>query len=136
MSTYLRFRDSELKEWEFVSAVAAEADCGLLLDVNNVYVSAFNHGFEAERYIDAIPADRVYVNNFRHPERPRLLELPRGDGQAFVREMARARATIAGMVPDIAALRTALGTPCDPFASVAFVAAWLRSPARPMPMNY
>jgi len=58
-STYLAFASSTMSEWEFLSRLAEEADCALLLDVNNVYVSAFNHGFEAERYIDAIPADRV-----------------------------------------------------------------------------
>ncbi len=58
-SSYLAFAASTMSEWEFLSRLAEEADCGLLLDVNNVYVSAFNHGFEAERYVDAIPADRV-----------------------------------------------------------------------------
>jgi hypothetical protein len=58
-STYLEFASSTLPEWEFLTRLATEADCGLLLDVNNVYVSAFNHGFSAEEYIDAIPADRV-----------------------------------------------------------------------------
>ena len=58
-STYLEFRDSKIPEWTFLSRLAAESDCGLLLDVNNVYVSSFNHGFDANVYIDAIPADRV-----------------------------------------------------------------------------
>jgi uncharacterized protein (UPF0276 family) len=48
-----------MSEWEFLSRLAEEADCALLLDVNNVYVSAFNHGFDPEAYVDAIPADRV-----------------------------------------------------------------------------
>jgi uncharacterized protein (UPF0276 family) len=58
-STYLEFASSRITEWDFLARLATEADCGLLLDVNNVYVSAFNHGFSAEEYIDAIPADRV-----------------------------------------------------------------------------
>jgi uncharacterized protein len=58
-SSYVEFADSTMPEWEFLARLAEEADCGLLLDVNNVYVSAFNHGFEPERYIDALPADRV-----------------------------------------------------------------------------
>ncbi len=58
-STYLEFVPSQMPESEFVARLAAEADCGILLDVNNVYVSAFNHGFDAETYIEAIPADRV-----------------------------------------------------------------------------
>src|SRR5256712_1747415 len=48
-----------MPEWEFLAAVAERADCGLLLDVNNVYVSAVNHGFSAEAYLDAVPAGRV-----------------------------------------------------------------------------
>ena len=58
-SSYVEFVDSTMTEWEFLSRLAAEADCGLLLDVNNVYVSSFNHGFDPRRYIDAIPPDRV-----------------------------------------------------------------------------
>lgn len=58
-STYLEFRTSTIGEAEFLARLAEEADCGLLLDVNNVFVSAFNHGWNAEAYIDAIPAERV-----------------------------------------------------------------------------
>lgn len=58
-SSYVEFHDSSLSEWEFLARLSEEADCGLLLDVNNVYVSSFNHGFDPCVYIDAIPADRV-----------------------------------------------------------------------------
>ena len=58
-STYLEFVPSAMPEWEFIARLAEEADCGILFDVNNVYVSAFNHGFDPVAYIDAIPADRV-----------------------------------------------------------------------------
>jgi uncharacterized protein (UPF0276 family) len=58
-STYLEFAASTLTEWDFLSRLAEEADCGLLLDVNNVYVSSFNHGFDPQVYIDSIPAERV-----------------------------------------------------------------------------
>jgi uncharacterized protein (UPF0276 family) len=58
-SSYVEFTSSSMPEWEFLARVAEEADCGLLLDVNNVYVSAFNHGFDAEQYIRAIPHRRV-----------------------------------------------------------------------------
>jgi len=58
-STYLAFAASTMTEWEFLSRLSADADCGLLLDVNNVYVSAFNHGFDAAEYVDHVPADRV-----------------------------------------------------------------------------
>jgi uncharacterized protein (UPF0276 family) len=58
-STYLEFAASTWTESEFLAAVAEQADCGILLDVNNVYVSAFNHGFDPQAYIDRIPRDRV-----------------------------------------------------------------------------
>jgi len=60
VSSYMRFARDEMPEWEFLAAVAGRADCGILLDVNNVYVSARNHGFPPERYIDGIPPDRVF----------------------------------------------------------------------------
>ena len=59
VSSYLTFAHSAMPEWEFLAAVAEGADCGLLLDVNNVYVSAVNHGFCAERYVRALPIDRI-----------------------------------------------------------------------------
>jgi uncharacterized protein (UPF0276 family) len=58
-STYVQFRHSVLSEWDFIAAVAEEADCGILLDVNNVYVSAYNHGFDPRRYVDALPGERI-----------------------------------------------------------------------------
>ena len=58
-STYLEYARSTMKEWEFLSELCDAAGCGLLLDVNNVYVSSYNHGFDARQYIDGIPADRV-----------------------------------------------------------------------------
>jgi uncharacterized protein (UPF0276 family) len=59
VSSYLSYRASEMPEEEFIAEIAERADCGILLDVNNVFVSAFNHGFSAEKFIDAIPAERV-----------------------------------------------------------------------------
>jgi uncharacterized protein (UPF0276 family) len=59
VSSYLTYRDSTMSEWEFLAEVAERADCGILLDCNNVYVSAFNHGFDPRAYIDAVPSDRV-----------------------------------------------------------------------------
>ncbi|MCI0587056.1 MAG: DUF692 domain-containing protein [Planctomycetes bacterium] len=58
-SSYLVFGHSTMPEWEFLARMAEEADCGLLLDVNNVYVSSVNHGFDPERYLEGIPAERV-----------------------------------------------------------------------------
>lgn len=59
VSAYVSFEHSRLKEWEFLSAVAAISGCGLLLDINNVYVSSKNLGFDAQAFIDGLPADRV-----------------------------------------------------------------------------
>lgn len=59
VSSYIAFRDSTMTEWEFLSEVAQRADCGILLDINNIYVSARNHGFEPLEYLNAIPASRV-----------------------------------------------------------------------------
>jgi hypothetical protein len=53
------FRDSRLTEWEFLREVAVRADCLILLDVNNIYVSAVNHEFAALDYLNSIPVDRV-----------------------------------------------------------------------------
>lgn len=58
-SSYVAFRHSTMPEGQFLAALAEEADCGILLDVNNVHVSARNLGFDARAYVDAIPAARV-----------------------------------------------------------------------------
>jgi uncharacterized protein (UPF0276 family) len=58
-SSYLTFADAAMTEWEFISAMASRTGCDLLLDVNNIYVSATNHGFDTHVYLDVIPADRV-----------------------------------------------------------------------------
>ncbi len=58
-SSYLKFNHSTISEWEFLSEVQRRTECRLLLDLNNVYVSAFNHGFDTETYLSAIPADAV-----------------------------------------------------------------------------
>jgi uncharacterized protein (UPF0276 family) len=59
VSSYVAFRESTMPEWEFLAQVAERADCGILLDVNNVYVSARNHGFDAGAYLEGIPPARV-----------------------------------------------------------------------------
>ena len=59
VSSYARFPESAMPEWEFISEVARRSACGLLLDVNNVWVNSVNHGFDARRYIEAIDAARV-----------------------------------------------------------------------------
>jgi len=59
VSSYIRFADAQLTEWEFLSAVAERADCLILLDINNIHVSAHNHGFSPLDYLDGVPAARV-----------------------------------------------------------------------------
>ena len=59
VSSYLTFEHSEMTEWDFIGEIAARADCGILLDVNNVFVSATNHGFNGLDFINGIPKDRV-----------------------------------------------------------------------------
>jgi uncharacterized protein (UPF0276 family) len=59
VSSYLAYCDSAMPEWEFLAAVAERADCAVLLDLNNVHVSAVNHGFDARTYLEAVPVERV-----------------------------------------------------------------------------
>jgi len=59
LSSYVKFDWGDMPEWEFLAEVASRADCLILLDVNNIVVSAWNHGFDAESYVGAIPRERV-----------------------------------------------------------------------------
>jgi uncharacterized protein (UPF0276 family) len=59
VSSYVEYRASTLTEWEFLAEVVTRAGAGILLDVNNVFVSATNHGFSPEAYLDGVPAERV-----------------------------------------------------------------------------
>ena len=59
VSSYAEFHASDMTEWEFLSEVVELADCGILLDVNNIYVSAMNHNFNPYDYLDNVPHDRV-----------------------------------------------------------------------------
>jgi len=59
VSSYVQFKESTMTEWEFLGRAAEGADCGILLDVNNVYVNAKNHGFDPLAYLEGVPADRV-----------------------------------------------------------------------------
>jgi uncharacterized protein (UPF0276 family) len=58
-SSYLRYRHSTIPEWEFLSAVSARTGCGILCDVNNIYVSCCNHGWDAQTYLAALPANAI-----------------------------------------------------------------------------
>lgn len=60
LSSYVTYKDSVMSEWAFLAAIAEEADCGILLDINNIYVSAFNHEFDAADYLAAMDPARVY----------------------------------------------------------------------------
>jgi uncharacterized protein len=92
ISSYVEFRRSELSEAEFVRAVAEEADCGILLDVNNLYVNARNHRLDPWRYLNVLPRERVaqihlaghedlgdfVIDTHDHPVRAAVWELYRG----------------------------------------------------------
>jgi hypothetical protein len=89
VSSYVSFRDSPLAEWEFLGEIAERADCLILLDVNNIYVSAVNHQFDPLEYLNAIPPARVQqihlaghedhgdylVDTHDHPVRSEVWEL-------------------------------------------------------------
>jgi len=89
VSSYVSFRDSPLTEWEFLAEIAERADCLILLDVNNIYVSAVNHEFDPLEYLKAIPPARVQqihlaghedhgdylVDTHDHPVRDEVWEL-------------------------------------------------------------
>lgn len=73
-STYATFRGNELAESAFLAELARQADCGLVLDINNVYVSCENHGWDADAYLAAIPVERVaYFHLAGHSHGERLL---------------------------------------------------------------
>ena len=59
VSSYVTYQADEMSEWAFVAELAKRSGCGLLLDVNNVYVSSVNHGFDPQDFIDAMPASHV-----------------------------------------------------------------------------
>jgi uncharacterized protein (UPF0276 family) len=58
-STYVQFPHSSIPEWQFLDAVARRTGCGILCDINNIFVSASNHGWDAGRYLDALPAEAI-----------------------------------------------------------------------------
>ena len=58
-SSYLQYRHASIPEWEFISAVAARTGCGILCDVNNIYVSSCNHGWDPSVYLDSLPIEAI-----------------------------------------------------------------------------
>ena len=63
LSSYITYCEDTMPEWEFLSAVAEKADCNLLLDVNNIYVSSYNHQFDPIEYLEGVPAERVWQHH-------------------------------------------------------------------------
>jgi uncharacterized protein (UPF0276 family) len=59
VSSYAEFHESEMTEWEFLNEVVEQADCGILLDVNNIYVSSRNHNFDPYEYLNSVIPERV-----------------------------------------------------------------------------
>ncbi len=63
LSSYITYCDDAMPEWEFLSAIAERADCFLLLDVNNIYVSSYNHHYDPQDYLDGVPIERVWQHH-------------------------------------------------------------------------
>lgn len=99
VSSYMSYPESGMSEWEFLSEVAGRADCLILLDINNIYVSARNHRFDPLTYVDAIPPERVWqfhlaghtdqggwvIDTHDHPVRAEVWELFRHAARRFGR---------------------------------------------------
>lgn len=89
VSSYLTWSQSTMEEWDFLAEVVERADCALLLDVNNVFVSARNHGFDAQDYLRATPMDRVVqIHLAGHTLLPDGLRLDTHDGPVIDEVMA------------------------------------------------
>jgi hypothetical protein len=74
VASYVAFHDSRMPEWDFLRAVAEEADCLILLDVNNLHVNSVNHGFDAQTFLDAVPPERVQqIHLAGHEEQDNVL---------------------------------------------------------------
>ena len=101
VSSYVQFKESTMTEWEFVRRVAEGADCGILLDVNNIYVSAKNHGFDPLDYLAGVPADRVGQFHLAgHSDKGSyLLDTHDGEVQGAVWDLYRAALGKFGRVP-------------------------------------
>jgi uncharacterized protein (UPF0276 family) len=102
-SSYLEFSSSTLSEWQFVSAVAEEADIGILFDVNNVYVSATNHGFDPYEYVGHVPHDRIVQIHVAGHTRfdDIIIDTHRGPVAPPVWDLYRATIELAGSVPTL-----------------------------------
>jgi uncharacterized protein (UPF0276 family) len=99
-SSYLTYRSSTLSEWEFISEIAERADVGLLFDVNNVYVSAYNHGFDAETFVRSVPHERIFqIHLAGHTNMGRyIIDTHRGSVSDPVLELYRQTIALTGPV--------------------------------------
>jgi uncharacterized protein (UPF0276 family) len=99
-SSYLRYTASTMTEWEFVSEVVERADCGLMFDVNNVYVSSYNHDFDPLEFVRSVPHDRiVQIHLAGHTHLGRyIIDTHRGHVPAPVLELYRETIRLAGPV--------------------------------------
>jgi len=99
-SSYLTYRSSTLSEWEFIAEVAERADIGLLFDVNNVYVSAFNHGFDAQEFVRSVPHRRILqIHLAGHTNLGKyIIDTHRGSVSEDVLELYRQTIALAGPI--------------------------------------
>jgi uncharacterized protein len=102
-SSYLTYRSSTLSEWEFISEIAERADIGLLFDVNNVYVSAYNHGFDAETFVRSVPHDRILqIHLAGHTNLGKyIIDTHRGNVSEPVLDLYRTTIALAGPLPTL-----------------------------------
>jgi len=63
LSSYITYTTDAMSEWEFITAICEKADCNILLDVNNIYVSSYNHHFDPLEYLQGVPAERVWQHH-------------------------------------------------------------------------
>ena len=107
VSSYLEFSCSRIPEWEFLAAVATTSGCGILLDLNNIYVSACNHGFDAQAYLEAMPRSGVEELHLAghtpviHGGRELLIDTHSAPVCADVWELYRTALTRFGAVPTL-----------------------------------
>jgi uncharacterized protein (UPF0276 family) len=98
-SSYVAFADAPMTEWQFLDAMCARTGCSLLLDVNNVYVSATNHGFDPLEYLGGIPADRVHQIHLAGHSQGRELLIDTHDRPVPARVWALYEAALARVGP-------------------------------------
>jgi len=98
-SSYVAFADAPMTEWQFLDAMCARTGCSLLLDVNNVYVSATNHGFDPLEYLAGIPADRVHQIHLAGHSQGRELLIDTHDRPVPARVWALYEAALARVGP-------------------------------------